>query len=136
MTGYLLDTNVISELFKKRPAPRVLERVSSTRAEALATSVICVTELRHGAARHPKGEALWRRISTEVLSRIQILPLGWDEAVRAGDLLADLQERGKPIGLEDLLIGATALEHGMTVVTRNLRHFSRIEGLSAESWWD
>jgi len=136
VAGYLLDTNVISELFKKRPSPKVLESVRSTRGQDLATSVLCVVELRYGASRHRKGEAIWERISSHVLSRIRILPLGWQEAVRAGDILGALERRGEPIGIEDVLIAATALEHGLTVVTRNSKHFSRIEGLLAESWWD
>jgi tRNA(fMet)-specific endonuclease VapC len=135
VAAYLLDTNVISELFKRRPAPAVVERIRSAPARDLFTSVVCVSELRYGAARHPRGEALWRRVTAEILGRLQILPIGWDEAVRAGDLLAVLERRGLPIGIEDLLISATALEHGMTVVTRNLKHFTRIEGLSVECWW-
>lgn len=55
--------------------------------------------------------------------------------MRAGDLLAALERRGQPIGLEDVLIGATALAGSLTVVTRNLRHFARIPGLAVESWW-
>jgi tRNA(fMet)-specific endonuclease VapC len=135
VASYLLDTNVISELFKRRPAAAVVERIRSAPARDLFTSVICVSELRYGAARHPKGEALWRRVTAEILGRIQVLPVGWVEAVRAGDLLAGLERRGEPIGVEDLLIGATALEHGMTVVTRNMKHFARIEGLFVECWW-
>jgi tRNA(fMet)-specific endonuclease VapC len=50
-------------------------------------------------------------------------------------LLAALEAKGKPIGIEDVWIAATALEHGLTVVTRNLKHFQRIPGLRTESWW-
>jgi tRNA(fMet)-specific endonuclease VapC len=53
-----------------------------------------------------------------------------------GDLLAALESRGKSIGIEDVLIGATALVHDLVVATRNVRHFDRIEGLSIESWWE
>jgi tRNA(fMet)-specific endonuclease VapC len=67
--------------------------------------------------------------------RVRILPFGEAEAVRAGDLLALLESEGVPIGTEDVLIGATALEAGLTVVTRNVKHFDRIPGLTVESWW-
>ncbi len=50
-------------------------------------------------------------------------------------LRADLGTRGEGIGVEDALIGATAMANGLTVVTRNLKHFERIEGLKSESWW-
>jgi tRNA(fMet)-specific endonuclease VapC len=52
------------------------------------------------------------------------------------DLLSALVSRSRPIGLEDVLIGATALVHGLVVATRNVRHFERIEGLFVESWWE
>lgn len=135
MIGYLLDTNVISELLRKRPHPRVVERVRAARPEQLATSVVCAVELRYGAARHPSGAMLWARIAREVLPLIRMLPFGMEEAIKAGDVLADLEARGEPIGVEDVYIAATALEHGLTVATRNLRHFSRIRGLPVESWW-
>lgn len=136
MTGYLLDTNVLSELIRKRPYPGVTERLRRLPQDQLVTSSVCVTELRYGAARHPQGDALWKRISEEVLAHIQILPLGSKEAERAGELLASLERRGEVIGIEDILIGATALENDFTIVTRNLRHFSRLDGLVVESWWE
>ena len=109
--------------------------MNAVAARDVATSVVCVAELRHGAARVPHGARLWERISREVLSRVNVLPVGEAEAVRAGDLLAALEARGEPIGIEDVWIGATALEHGLRVVTRNLKHFQRIQGLISESWW-
>jgi predicted nucleic acid-binding protein len=63
------------------------------------------------------------------------LPLGYEEATRAGEILAKLEARGTSIGLEDVLIGSTALVHGISVATRNVKHLSRIEGLTVENWW-
>ncbi len=135
MRGYLLDTNVLSELLRKRPAPMVLERLKKVPSEELLTSVVCLTELRFGAARVASGGKLWRRIANEVLPRVRALPFGEREAILAGNVLADLESRGERIGVEDVLIGTTALANGLTVVTRNLQHFLRIEGLKSESWW-
>jgi tRNA(fMet)-specific endonuclease VapC len=136
LKGYLLDTNVLSELLKKRPHPGVVSRVEDLRPEQAATSVVCIAELRYGAARRHDGGALGARITRELLPQLRILPLGLPAAVRAGEILADLAERGEPIGLEDVYIAATALENQLTAVTRNLRHFSRIRDLAAESWWE
>jgi len=135
LKGYLLDTNVLSEVLKKRPEPKVLDKLRSVPARGIATSAVCVAELRYGAAPNPGRAGLWQRISREVLVRVRILPFGEAEAVRAGDLLALLESEGVPIGTEDVLIGATALEAGLTVVTRNVKHFDRIPGLTVESWW-
>lgn len=132
---YLLDTNVLSEVIRKDPNRGLLQRLRAVAARDVVTSAVCVAELRHGAARVAHGARLWERIAREILSRVDILPLGEAEALRAGDLLATLEARGEPIGIEDVWIGATALEHRLTVVTRNLKHFRRIPGLVSESWW-
>jgi tRNA(fMet)-specific endonuclease VapC len=134
--GYLLDTNVLSEILKKRPNPRVLERLRAVPSRQLSTSSVCVAELRYGAFRHPRAGSLWQRIAREALARIAVLAFGEAEAVRAGELLAILESTGEPIGVEDIFIGATALEADLTVVTRKVRHFSRIPGLVVESWWE
>ena len=135
MTSYLLDTNVLSEVMKRRPAECVMDRLRAVPAENLFTSSICAMELRHGAARRQDDGALWRRIRGEVLSRVRVLPLGEDEAFRAGDLLATLEARGQPIGVEDLLIAATALTHGLVLSTRNVKHLARVPDLRVEDWW-
>lgn len=132
---YLLDTNVLSEVIRKDPNRGLLQRLGEVAARDAMTSAVCVAELRHGTARVAHGARLWERIAREILSRVEILPLGEEEAVRAGDLLATLEAQGEPIGIEDVWIGATALEHRLTVVTRNLKHFRRIPGLLSESWW-
>jgi tRNA(fMet)-specific endonuclease VapC len=132
---YLLDTNVLSEVIRKDPNRGLLQRLRAVAARDVVTSAVCVAELRHGAARVAHGARLWERIAREILSRVDILPLGEAEALRAGDLLATLEAWGEPIGIEDVWIGATALEHRLTVVTRNLKHFRRIPGLVSESWW-
>lgn len=132
---YLLDTNVLSEVIRKEPNRGLLRRLDEIAPRDAVTSVVCVAELRHGTARVAHGARLWDRIAREILSRVDILPLGEAEAVRAGDLLATLEAQGEPIGMEDVWIGATALEHRLTVVTRNLKHFRRIHGLVSESWW-
>jgi predicted nucleic acid-binding protein len=91
-------------------------------------------ELRHGSRRREDHLAFWQRISEEVLSRVTILDFGFPEALTAGDVLAYLARRGELIGVEDLLIGATALAREYTVVTGNVRHFERIPNLRVENW--
>jgi tRNA(fMet)-specific endonuclease VapC len=135
VTRYLLDTNVLSEVLKKRPDGQVLARLREVAASSLYTSSVCVMELRFGAARVSAGAALWRRIRDEALSRVQILGVGEPEAVRAGELLAAMQVHGQQIGTEDVLIAATALTHDLVMSTRNVKHFARVVGLQVEDWW-
>ena len=135
MTGYLLDTNVLSEVLKKRPSEQVRARIATLPRDDTYTSSICVMELRFGAARHRDGKALWERIRAELLSQVTVLSVGEPEATLAGEILAALERRGQPIGTEDVIIGATALVHGLTVATRNVAHLARIDGLAVENWW-
>jgi tRNA(fMet)-specific endonuclease VapC len=131
---YLLDTNILSELVKKRPRPHVVTRLASQSRKSLVTSCICVMELRFGSALRKDFEGFWLKILEEILSRVDILPLGAEEALIAGDTLAHLQKAGRPIGIEDLLIASTALNHKCVLVTCNTRHFSNIKGLIVENW--
>ena len=135
MAGYLVDTNVLSELLKKRPQPSVVRALNVLPAEDLYTSSICVMELRRGSRRHPHAERLWERIERQLLVRVQILAFGEREAVLAGDIGAELAAEGTPIGTEDALIAATAMAHGLVVATRNTEHFSRVRTLRVINWW-
>ncbi|MGA3116078.1 MAG: PIN domain-containing protein [Syntrophobacteraceae bacterium] len=131
---YVLDTNILSELLKKRPNPHLIARLRSKQPGALFTSCICVMELRFGAALRGDAEIFWEKITEEILSKVTILLIGSLEAVTAGDLLASFQKAGQIIGMEDILIASTALSQKCIMVTANTRHFSRVESLSVENW--
>jgi tRNA(fMet)-specific endonuclease VapC len=91
-------------------------------------------ELRYGSLRVPNGEALWRKIEKLLLTKLQIMPFSYKEALKAGEVLAGLYSTGQPIGVEDVMIASIALSNGLTVVSANTKHFSRISGLSVENW--
>jgi tRNA(fMet)-specific endonuclease VapC len=131
---YLLDTNILSELLKKRPNQKLQKRLADVSPEALVTSGICVMELRYGALRVRDGDVLWARIKEVILAKLRIMGFGFKEAVQAGEILHELHSVGKPIGIEDIMIGSIALSNGLTVVTGNIKHFSRIPGLQVENW--
>lgn len=131
---YLLDTDILSELIKRRPSPHLLARLAQVASETLFTTSISVMELRYGSARRSDHAQFWARVEREILSRVRILDFGAEEAIRAGDLLAALSLRGASIGLEDALIGGVGLAKSYIVVTGNTRHFRRIPGLRVENW--
>jgi tRNA(fMet)-specific endonuclease VapC len=131
---FLLDTNIISELIKKQPSAYLLERMEDVQVASLYTASVCTMELRFGALRVPNSEALWTKIQKRILSRIQILPFGYQEAMKAAELLVALYASGRPIGIEDTMIASTALSNGLIVVTANIEHFSRIPALQSEDW--
>lgn len=131
---YLLDTNILSELVKKQPSHDLLQHLQSNPSQSLFTSCICVMELRFGSALREDFESFWKKIEKEIVSRINIMPLGHEEVLIAGDILAALQKKGQPIGIEDVLIASTALSHKFIMVTSNIRHFAKIKGLAVENW--
>lgn len=131
---YLLDTNALSEPLKKKPSGPFLQRLEAARGSRKFTSAVCIMELRYGCARHKEGEELWRRIRRGPLERVEILPVSEDVAVRAGDLIAAVHRSGRPRATEDLLIAATALVHGLCLVTHNRRDFDDLPGLRVEDW--
>ena len=131
---YLLDTNILSELVKKEPNHNLLQHLQSNPSQSLFTSCICVMELRFGSALRKDFESFWLTIDKEIISRINVMPFGPEEALIAGDILAYLQKRGQPIGIEDVLIASTALSHNFIVVTANVRHFSNVNSLRVENW--
>ena len=128
---YLLDTNVVSELVR-RPGGATSQRVAGVKAGSLGVSVIVAAELRYGAARLG-SERLTRQLEA-VLSAINVLPLEEPADWHYGMIRSELERIGQPIGHNDLLIAAHARSLGATLVTRNVREFGRVPGLSVETW--
>ncbi|MDA4845505.1 type II toxin-antitoxin system VapC family toxin [Hoeflea poritis] len=135
MTSYLLDTNILSDLIRN-PQGSVLRHIEAVGEEAIATNIIVAAELRFGAAK--KGSAALKERVDTILSRLNILPLeeGFDEVY--GELRADLEMRGTPIGANDLLIAAhvrhLCVERDWVLVTANQKEFGRVDSLVLENW--
>ena len=128
---YLLDTNIVSAVIRD-PQGRVTERIREVGEANVATSIIVAAELRYGAAK--KGSVRLAAQVEAVLGALEVLPFE-DPADRVyGVLRAGLEQKGQPIGGNDLLIAAQALSLGFTLVTANEREFSKIEDLPCENW--
>ncbi len=131
---FLFDTNMLSEVLKKKPSALLMQRLSAVPADLQYTSCICVMELRYGSSRRKDRDDFWKKIAEEILSRVKVLDVTAETAIIAGDLAAKLSLQGSGISPEDLLIGATALQADLTLITANIRHFEKIEGLRIENW--
>lgn len=131
MNGYLLDTNILSDLLRNPDgqAARHLLRVGH---HAVYTSIIVAAEMRYGCAK--KGSPKLLAKVQSMLNTIPVLPLELPVAAEYGDIRAELEAAGEPIGANDLLIGAHAATLGLTLVTGNAREFQRIRGLAVENW--
>lgn len=129
--GYLLDTSVISDLVRN-PQGLAAKQLARVGDETVCTSIVVACELRFGAAK-----AASRRLSDQieqVLEPLDILPLESPVEHYYAEIRSTLERRGTPIGPNDLLIAAHALALGLTLVTDNIREFSRVEGLAVENW--
>jgi predicted nucleic acid-binding protein len=133
---YLLDTNVLSELVKARPNAWLAQRFLATGNDLLFTSVICLEEIRFGASAGSPGNKFWERTEHLILPQVAVLSLDAATAIHAGELRAQWKSAGTPINYADGLIAATALHHGLILVTRNVRHFAHITGLTTENWFE
>ena len=132
---YLFDTNVLSEITNRRPNAVVVQKLMACEPTLRFASEITRYELRYGAALLPPGNPMWQRIVDEVLPRCTWLPVDAEVCMVTGDLTAQLRRSGRSLDWADLFIAATALVHGLVVVTRNVRHFDRIDGLVIENWF-
>jgi tRNA(fMet)-specific endonuclease VapC len=131
--NYLLDTNICVYAIKR--VPSVLERLQASSPDDYGISAVTVAELWFGAAKSSRPKPT--RASVDAfLSPFEILPFGTDAAADYADIRKDLEAHGRPIGDRDLLIAATAKSRKLTVVTHNVREFTRVSGLKVEDWYE
>lgn len=130
----LLDTNVIIAACNKRPLP-VATRLDTKLAggAVVMTSSIVEFELRYGIAKSRRRQAN-ELVLDRFLTMVAVVPFDREDAALAGAIRARLETDGTPIGHYDLLIAGQALRHGATLVTANIREFTRVEGLKVEDW--
>ncbi|HOV20582.1 type II toxin-antitoxin system VapC family toxin [Ottowia sp.] len=131
MLRYLLDTNIVIYVLKRRPI-EVLETFNAN-AERMAISAITLAELMHGAE---KSRHVEQNLATveDFCSRLEVLPYGAKAAQHYGSIRAALEKQGLPIGVNDLHIAAHARSEGLALVTNNLGEFARVPGLVMENW--
>ena len=136
MTRLLLDTNVLSEIGKPAPEPRV--RSFLQKQTNIFVSVISLHEIEYGIAVLPKGKrrAELETAMTGVVLTLgkQILAVGEGEAKLAAQLRAEARQLGRVLHLPDALIAATAKENGLTLATRNVSDFDYLGVAVIDPW--
>ena len=133
--NYLLDTNAVIALLKNQPPGMRsrLRRVMSRGASIFVSSVV-LYELWYGVARSGHRSENTERLRVFLSGDVSVVPFDEEDAVAAGDLRAELEAAGTPIGPYDLLIAAQALRIGATLVTANVSEFARVPGLTWQDW--
>lgn len=128
---YLLDTNTCIYIINERPA-QVLQRFRRFAVTELGISSITVAELAFGVA---KSKSSRNRAALEAfLLPLEVAEFDLTAAFAYGELRAELERRGSPIGPLDLQIAAHALSLGTTIVTNNEREFGKVPGLKIDNW--
>lgn len=133
-TGLLVDTSVLIAIERSgRPPTELLDRFGE---RAVAIAAITASELLHGVHRAEDAVRRARREAfvDNVLRLFPVRPFDLDTSYVHAALWADLVGRGEQIGAHDLLIAATALYAGFSLLSTDRRHFTRVEGLELELW--
>ncbi len=131
MLRYLLDTNMVIYVLKRRP----IEVLSAFNANAsrMAISSITLAELMHGAEKSSRVSENLAAIE-DFCSRLTVLPYGAKAAQHYGAIRAALEKMGQTIGVNDLHIAGHARSEGLVLVTNNLSEFMRVPALEVENW--
>lgn len=127
----MLDTNIVSEL-ARNPRGVVARRIAEVGPDAICVSIITASELRYGCAK--KGSPKLLAQIEAILGSLAVLPLDVPADAAYGDIRAELEAAGKPIGPNDLFIAAHAFALGAVLVTANMGEFTRIRALQVENW--
>ena len=139
MNGWLVDTNVVSELRRPRPKARVVAFVAAQPLDRLFVSVVTMAELRYGI--EMVGDPIRRRELNEWLeNRVRpmfeqrVLDVSEDVLLKWRLLVEDGRKAGHTYSQPDLIIAATALHHGLTVVTRDTAEYRRARAPVLDPW--
>ena len=131
MLRYLLDTNIVIYVIKRRPIE--VMGVFNENAGRMAISAITLSELYHGAEKSAEV-AQNLAVVEEFASLLEVLPYTAKASQHYGAIRTALEKAGRPIGVNDLHIAAHARSEGLTLVTNNVGEFERVPGLLLENW--
>lgn len=131
MLRYLLDTNIVIYVLKRRPV-EVLSTFNAN-ASRMAISSITLAELLHGAEKSSRVSQNLAAVE-DFCSRLEVLPYGPKAAQHYGAIRAAVEKLGQPIGVNDMHIAAHARSEGLVLVTNNMGEFARVPALEAENW--
>ena len=131
MLKYMLDTNIVIYLIKRRPIE--LLDVFNQHAGQMCISSITLAELLHCVEKSSRPDHNLLQVE-DFISRLEVLSYGNKAASHYGDIRADLERKGTPIGVNDLHIAGHARSEGLTLVSNNVREFERVDALRLVNW--
>ena len=131
MLKYLLDTNIVIYVLKRRPK-EVLD-IFNANASRMAISSITLSELIYGAEKSLNTDKNLEAVE-EFVSHLEVLPYDAKASQHYGQIKAAFEKKGQIIGENDIHIAAHAISHGLILVSNNVREFKRVPNLALENW--
>jgi tRNA(fMet)-specific endonuclease VapC len=131
MLKYMLDTNIVIYVIKRRPIE--LLDIFNLHAGQMCISSITLAELLHGVEKSSTPDRNLLKVE-DFVSRLEVLPYGNRAASHYGEIRADLERKGTIIGVNDLHIAGHARSEGLTLVSNNTWEFERVEALRLVNW--
>lgn len=139
MNGWLLDTNVLSELRRPKPEPKVVQFVAAQPLDLLYVSVVTFAEIRFGielvkdAARRMELNE-WLDHELRPMFEERVLEISEETMLKWRLLVEDGRKRGHTFSQPDLIIAATALQHGLTIVSRDTSEYALANAPVRNPW--
>ena len=131
---YLFDTDTLSNIVKRKPSFQLLEKLTGMPKSIQFTSAINVGEIYYGALRSPHKQKILKAFIEKVFPKLNILSFDRGGAEVFGFLKAELVRKGFGCSEPDLRIAAITIQHNLTLITGNIKHFLNIPGLRVENW--
>ena len=131
---YLFDTDIISNIYKKRPSLKLVQRLKRLNQSEQFISSITIAEIVYGARKGPHTEKHLRNLENLLLPSVNVVDFDLRAAYVAGEIRADLETRGEPLSFTDIQIAAIAITNQLILITGNTGHFARISALKIENW--
>jgi predicted nucleic acid-binding protein len=141
VSGWLLDTNILSELRRPRPEPRVLSFIAAQPLDTLFISAVTLAEIRFGIERlddAAKRAELsdWLALNVRPMFEQRVLPVTEDVMLKWRLLVEEGRKSGHTFSQPDLIIAATALHHGLTLVARDTTDYEKARARVRNPWRD
>ena len=131
MLTFMLDTSIANYVLKKRPKSTL--NSFNRNSGKMCISSITFAELMHGFEKRAYPEHNYQQVEN-FISQLQVLEYGTNAAAHYGNIRAELEQTGKPIGVNDLHIAGHARSEELVLVTKDLTKFERVKGLEMENW--
>jgi len=131
---YLFDTDTLSNVVKQNPSPVLLKKLGNIPKSVQYTSAINIGEIYYGANRSPRKEQIIKAFAERVFPNVNILSFDRESGEVFGLLKAELEKQGIGCSEPDLRIASIAIQHKLTLITGNTKHFLKIPGLYVENW--